>query len=470
MTAAQPNDPHPEHHPQDPPHSDHPDKGSNPHKEKAADYVAHKRESLQRERPPYVSGKPPELDADDFSTSGPRMRDLDREIEEEMAAALAGLDDQDLYGEKPGGQSSSTPGGKQKGKVVSIHSGDVFIDIPGGRSQGVMSLLQFEEGRPEIGSMVDFTIERYDPANGLLILSRKGAAVAVDWSSVARGQIVEARVTGTNRGGLSVEVNQIRGFMPISQIDMYRVEQPEQFLNQRLRCVVTEVDPVEKNLVVSRRELLEREREEKQRKFWETIEEDATLEGIVRSVKPFGVFVDLGGADGLVPVSEMSWARVADPSQLVAVGQKVQVKVLRLDREARKITLSLRHLSPSPWDTARLKYAPGTNVEGKVTRIADFGAFVELEPGLEGLVHVSELSTQRVRKPRDVVQEQQLVTVQVLGIDEDQRRIALSLKAVQAEKEAAQAESDAEEEAPPATPRTPKINPANLRGGLNPRG
>src|SRR5262249_46374221 len=152
----------------------------------------------------------------------------------------------------------------------------------------------------------------YDQDNGLLLLTRQGAAVDVDWSSVAVGMIVEARVTGTNKGGLSVEVNGIRGFMPISQIDLYRVEHPEEFVNQRLRSLVTDVDADERNLVVSRRALLEREREENRAKLWQELAEGQIREGVVRALKDFGAFVDLGGVDGLLHVSEMSWSRVQD--------------------------------------------------------------------------------------------------------------------------------------------------------------
>ena len=189
----------------------------------------------------------------------------------------------------------------------------MFIDVPGGRSQGFMPITQFDKP-PKVGDEVEFNVEGYDPANGVLKLTREGAAQHVDWSSVQIGQTVEARVTGTNKGGLSVEVNGIRGFLPISQIDMYRVENVEQYVNQKLICMVAEVDPAERNLVVSRKALLEREREKLREKFWAEVEEGQVLKGVVRGIQPFGAFVDLGGADGLLPVSELSWGRVGSPS------------------------------------------------------------------------------------------------------------------------------------------------------------
>src|SRR5206468_7931655 len=182
------------------------------------------------------------------------------------------------------------------------------------------------------------------------LLARQGAAQTADWSSVAVGMIVEARVTETNKGGLAVDVNGIRGFMPISQIDLYRVEDTQQFVNQRLRCLVTEVKPSERNLVVSRRALLEKEREENREKLWNELAEGQVREGVVRSVRDFGAFVDLGGVDGLVHVSELSWTRVKSAEDVVKVGQKVKVVVLKIDHEKRKVGLGMKQLEASPWD------------------------------------------------------------------------------------------------------------------------
>jgi small subunit ribosomal protein S1 len=251
---------------------------------------------------------------------------------------------------------------------------------------------------------------------------------------------------------------------------------PEQYLNQRLRCLVTEIDPDTQNLVVSRRALLEREREEQREQFWAELAEGQIREGLVRSIRPFGVFVDLGAADGLIPISELAWTKTEDPASVVSVGQRVQVKVVRIDPASRKISLSLRALTTSPWDDLAKRLRVGAVVEGKVTRTTEFGAFVELEPGIEGLIHISELSPNRTRRVREVVQEGQQVQVMVLAIDPEARRIALSLKAVQAKAEAeakakaeaeaqarAEAEAAAEAAAPPPPPRP---RDPNLRGGI----
>jgi small subunit ribosomal protein S1 len=391
------------------------------------------------------------------------LRDLDHEIEGELEAALSGLSDKDLAGGEQAQARTQTEGeatGK-KGKVISIHGPDVFVEVPGGRSQGVLPLLQFPDGPPKPGTEVDIHIEGYDSANGLLILTRRGAAVVADWSSIAVGQTVEARVTGINKGGLSVEINGIRGFMPISQIDLYRVENAEPYVNQRLLCLVTEVNPQERNLIVSRRDLLEREREEKREKLWQELAEGQVREGVVRSVRDFGAFVDIGGADGLLHVSEMSWARVQDPASVVQPGQPIKVVVLKVDKEKRKISLGLKQLLASPWDQFEEKYHIGGIVPGKVTKLMDFGAFVELEPGIEGLIHISELAPQRVRRVGDIVHVGQEVQVMILNIDPEQKRISLSLKA--AIPEEASAEQEEEVEAPIEPPK-PRSTP--LRGGI----
>jgi small subunit ribosomal protein S1 len=411
-----------------------------------------------------AAGPPPAPEPD--AGFGPRLRDLDKDLERELAEAMGGLTAKDLLGEPvqqaPRRQAGEAPA-RKKGKIMRIHGPDVFVDVPGGRGQGVLPLVQFPEGPPALGTEVEISIEGYDEANGLLILSRKGAAQDADWSTVAEGMIVEARVTGTNKGGLSVDVNGIRGFMPISQIDLYRVENPEQFVNQRLRCLVTEVKPDERNLVVSARALLEKEREESREKLWQELAEGQVREGVVRSIRDFGAFVDLGGVDGLLHISEMSWTRVQDAASVVQQGQRLKVIVLKIDREKRKVSLGIRQLMPSPWDQATANYAIGTPVKGKVTRLMDFGAFVELEPGVEGLIHISELAPQRVRRVADVVQPGQEVQVRVLRVDPAQRKISLSLKQALPKEEAPAAEEEAEE---PAEVKPPRPRTTPLRGGI----
>lgn len=418
------------------------------------------------------------LDTMDFP-SGPKLSDLDKDIEAEMAAAMGDFSEEDVLAveEKPKVPAGKPQlGNRKQGRVISIHGADIFIEIPGGRSQGVLPITQFLDNPPKIGDLIEVDYQGYDGANGLMKFSRVGAAQAVtDWSSVAMGMTVEARVTGTNKGGLSVEVNGIRAFMPFREIDLYRVEQPEALVNQKLICEVIELRPEERNLVVSRRALMERERERQKEAFWANVEAGQVVKGYVRSIKPFGVFVDLGGADGMIPVSELMWGRVDKPEDVVKLNQQVEVKITRIDHAARKISLSLKQLASSPWDTLNERLHVGSRIQGKVTRTAEFGAFVEVEPGIEGLIHISELGSNRVRRVRDVLQEGKEVEVQIVSIDKEQKRIGLSLKAIaeaakHAENAAALAEQKAREEAEEAEAANappPKERKRNyeLRGG-----
>jgi small subunit ribosomal protein S1 len=424
-------------------------------------------------RPPTNANRVPSLHNEQSYGFGKKIDAFDAEMERELEEAMGGLSAVDLLAEGPPPAKRGKPGesAAKKGRVFRVHGQDVFIDLPGGRTQGVLPSLQFPDGVPPLGTEVEVHVEGFDSANGVLLLSRKGAAIEADWSSVAVGQTVEARVTSTNKGGLSVDVNGIRGFLPISQVDLYRVEDAEQFVNQRLLCLVTEVDKEERNLVVSRRALLEKEREENRERLWQELAVGQVREGIVRSVRDFGAFVDMGGIDGLVHVSEMSWQRVQDAGTVVQPGQKVKVVVLKIDAERRKVGLGMKQLVASPWDNVADKYAPGRNITGKVTRLMDFGAFVELEPGVEGLIHVSELAPQRVRRVADVVQPGQDVEVKVLGVDAAQKRISLSLKAALAKEEPPPAEEEPEaleEPEVPAKPPRPRTTP--LRGGIGSSG
>jgi small subunit ribosomal protein S1 len=412
----------------------------------------------------------PSLVDDDRFTSGVKLKELDDEIAGELEAAMGGMSAQDLFAAESSQSAraqaaAGTDQGRKQGKVLSVHGKDVFVEVPGGRSQGVLALEQFPDGPPKPGTTVEISIEGYDAANGLLILSRRGAAVSADWSTVAEGMVVEARVVETNKGGLSVDINGIRGFMPISQIDLYRVEKPEDYVNQKLLCVVTEVKPDERNLVVSRRDYLEKQREELREKMWQTLAEGQVFTGTVRSVRDFGAFVDIGGVDGLLHVSEISWQRVQDASKVLQPGQSVKVAVLKLDKDRRKISLTLKGLEANPWDTIEDRLPVSLVVNGTVTRTMDFGAFVELEPGIEGLIHVSELARQRVWRVTDIVKPGQEVQVKVIGLDKDARRISLSLRQAIVEAPTKPAEEEeAEEETAEVKPPKPRTTP--LRGGI----
>ncbi len=405
-------------------------------------------------------------------------RQLDAEIESELEAALSSFD-ADSFSVNAGGprtraedrkhaprsaRGQEAEAGPRKGKVVAVRGKSVFVDLAA-KSEGVVPVEHFGGTLPAVGDMIDVVVDRFDTSEGLLILSLKGAAVEANWENVHKGMIVEARVTKTNKGGLDVEVNGLRGFLPIGQIDINRVEDAAIYVNQKLRVVVTEAKPREKNLVVSRRELLEQERAEQKEKTWATLEEGQVRHGVVRSVKDFGAFVDLGGVDGLLHVGEMSWARIADPSGLIKVGQEVDVKVLRIDRETKKVSLGLKQLTPSPWDRIEERLSRGMTVQGKVTRLMDFGAFVELEPGIEGLIHISELAPNRVRRVADIVKPDQEVEVRILKIEPETKKIALSIKPLPVTA-AASADVEPEDDADD-TPAPPKpVRKVPLKGGL----
>ena len=339
----------------------------------------------------------------------------------------------------------------------------IFVNL-GAKSEGILPVEQFADAVPNVGDMVEFVVDRFDHEEGLLILSKKGAAVEANWKNLRKGLVVEARVVKDIKGGAEVVVNGIRGFMPISQIDDLHVHSVAPFINQKMRVIVTEADERSKNLVVSRRELIERERAEEREKTWKELAEGQIREGTVRSLKDFGAFVDIGGIDGLVHVSDISWTRGVAVNGLLKVGQKVQVKVLKIDEEKRKVGLGLKQLLPSPWDSIESRYTRGTIVKGKVTRLADFGAFVELEPGIEGLIHVTELAEGRARRVKDVVQPEQEVEVRVLKVEADAKRISLTLKP---RHDLPAAEPEEVEDETPAAPKPPRKVP--LKGGLGER-
>jgi len=403
-------------------------------------------------------------------------RQWDADLEAELEAALEGFDASSFDVARPRGDGTSQRkqlggsarggegrSGPQMGKVIAIRGKSIFIDL-GAKSEGVIPVEQYQDALPKPGDMIEVVVDRFDTEEGLLILNRKGAAVEANWENLRKGLIVEARVTKTNKGGVDVDVDGIRGFLPIGQISINRVEDASVFLNQKLRVIVTEVNAREKNLVVSCRELLEREREEMREKTWATLEEGQVRHGVIRSVKDFGAFVDIGGVDGLLHVGEMSWVRLSNAAEFVKVGQEVDVKILKIDQEKKKLSLGLKQLTPSPWDRVDDTYSRGMVVKGRVTRLMDFGAFVELEPGVEGLVHITELSPNRVRRVADVVQPEQEVEVRILKIEPEAKRISLSLRPLPTvEPKVEEPVEEAEDETPPP-PKPPRKVP--LKGGM----
>lgn len=323
-------------------------------------------------------------------------------------------------------------GGREhrKGLVVSVGPNDIFIEF-GPKELGVLPRIQFSEADqlPKVGEQIEAVIDRYEAAESLYLCSRPGVVQKAEWEMLEPGQVVEARVTGVNKGGLELEVANHRAFMPASQVDTRRIEDLSVFVGQKVRCQVTKVDRSGKgNITLSRREVIGEERKAEFSKLKESLKEGDTREGVVKKIMPFGAFVDIGGVDGLLHISDLSHDRVNKVEDVLKEGDKVTVKVLKLDWEAKRHSLGLKQLQADPFAEAAKDVVEGALLTGRVTKLMEFGAFVELAPGVEGLVHISELAWSRVGKTSDVVQPNKVVKVKVLKLDPGSRKISLSIK------------------------------------------
>lgn len=410
--------------------------------------------------PPAAAGPPVPL---------PNLREqLPGELEAEYEQALGDTPLEELIDRAGTEAAPLVPETRHPGRIVAVGREYVFVDL-GRREQGRLALRQFEEP-PQVGSTLEVVVERFNEPDGLYELALPNTAVEVDdWGDLAEGMLVEARVTGYNTGGLECEVNRIRGFIPISQIALYRVEGLEQFVGERFTCVVSEANRARRNLVLSRRAVLEREQQEARQRLLDSLEPGQVREGVVRKLTEFGAFVDLGGVDGLVHVSRLAWHRVEDPREVLQEGQHIKVKVEKVDRATGRISLSYRDMVENPWQRVAEKYQPNSVISGRVTRLMDFGAFVQLEPGVEGLVHISELASRRVWRASDVVSEGQEVEVLVLSVDAEAQRISLSMKVLEPKPQPAPAAADEQPaEQPAAAPSKPKKRKPSppLAGGL----
>ena len=357
---------------------------------------------------------------------------LDDEIQREIDEALGDMSIEDVLAAEEAAQGRGDEESPvRKGTVVAVQDDALLVDL-GGRSEGMLPASQFDdETMPEVGDVVEVTIEGYDESEGLILLSRKGAVLAATWDTLEKGSIVEARVTGHNKGGLEVSIDGIRGFMPISQIEMYRVEDLAGYLHHKLTCEVIEIDRSGDNVVVSRREVLEREAAEQREMQFKELQVGQIVPGVVRSIMPYGAFVGIGAVDGLLHISDMSHSRIEDPTEIVTEGQQVQVKILKISEEDGRISLGLKQVQPDPWDGAAAKWPADHVVSGRVVRLADFGAFVELEPGVDGLIPISEFSFERrIHHPSEMIAVGDVIKVRVLKLDVEAKRISLSLKRV----------------------------------------
>ena len=318
------------------------------------------------------------------------------------------------------------------GRVVSLGDKDVVIDI-GFKSDGIVSRNEFLEDL-EVGQDVEVYLERIEDYHGQLVLSKTKADKVKRWrrieSAFENEEVLEGVIVRRIKGGMIAELfDGVEAFLPGSQIDVRPVRDFDAYLEKRMEFKIVKLNPANENIVVSHKALIEKDLEKQRESILSTMEAGQILEGLVKNITDFGVFIDLGGVDGLLHITDLSWGRVSHPSELVSLDEKLKVVVLDYDKERQRISLGLKQLQPHPWDNIGERYAVESVVEGKVVSITDYGAFVELEKGIEGLVHISEMSwTEHVKHPSQMVSLGQMVNVKILNIDHDGKKISLGMK------------------------------------------
>jgi small subunit ribosomal protein S1 len=318
------------------------------------------------------------------------------------------------------------------GKVLEKRSRDVVVDI-GYKSEGVIGLDEFEEPEAlEPGNEIEVLLERLEDEDGMVVLSRQKAAQKQNWDKVVRiyneGTTITGSVKKIVKGGLMVNVG-VEAFLPASQIDIIPPKNLKEFENAQIECKIIKISEDRKNVVLSRRELVEAERAEKRAKLLGQIDKGSVVKGTVKNLTDFGAFIDLDGLDGLLHITDISWGRLNHPSDMLKIGQELEVMVLDIDRQKERVSLGLKQRTDNPWEKIGDKYPVGKEITGKITSLVPYGAFVELEPGIEGLIHVSELSwTKRVARPSDVLQIGQEVKAVVTEVNKEEQKLSLSLR------------------------------------------
>ena len=326
------------------------------------------------------------------------------------------------------------------GKVVRIDRDEVLLDI-GYKAEGVIPANELSirksvdpQDEVELGEELEALVVTKEDSEGRLILSKKRARFEKAWRKIEAaaesGEPVEGKVIEVVKGGLIIDLG-IRGFLPASLVDIRRVHNLEEFTGETLECKVIEINRNRNNVVLSRRAVLEEERKEARNQILDNLGKGDIVEGKISNIVDFGAFVDLDGIDGLIHISELSWSHVTHPSEVVSIGDTVKIKVLDIDRDRQRISLGLKQTQDDPWQRVVSTYGPGNVLEGTVTKVVDFGAFVEVLDGVEGLVHISELADHHVENPREVVEVGAKLNVKILEIDEDRRRLSLSIKRVE---------------------------------------
>jgi len=366
----------------------------------------------------------PEQTGTPIEGSGGLLMEVDGKVVPNYAATMVAFEEGDVV----------------KGKVVRIDKDEVLVDI-GYKSEGVIPSHELSIRKSvnpadevELGEEIDALVLTKEDSEGRLVLSKKRARFEKAWrrieAAAESGEPVEGNVIEVVKGGLILDLG-VRGFLPASLVDIRRVHNLDEFLGQPLECKVIELNRNRNNVVLSRRAVLEEERKEVREQILGRLEPGQVVEGKISNIVDFGAFVDLDGIDGLIHISELSWSHVNHPSEVVAIGDTVRIKVLDIDRNRQRISLGLKQTQEDPWQRVISSHRSGDVLEGEVTKVVAFGAFVEILPGVEGLVHISELADHHVESPSEVVEPGTKLNVKILEIDEERRRLSLSIKQVE---------------------------------------
>ena len=356
----------------------------------------------------------------------------DADIQQQLNDALGVDFKQEALGELIQDKTAHQAGNILTGRIVNIIGNDVVVEV-GLKSEGTVALNEFEDpSSVQIGQSVDVFLEGVESDSGLVELSKRKADRIRGWERILKsnkeGDLVRGVVTRKIKGGLLVDIG-VPAFLPASQVDIRRPGEIGEFIGQTIEAKILKIDQERRNIVVSRRKLIEERREEAKKALLTEIKEGEVRKGTVKNIADFGAFVDLGGIDGLLHITDMSWGRIGHPSEMLKIDQEVEVLVLSVDREKEKIALGLKQRTASPWEQVEGKFPVGTRVKGSVVNIMSYGAFVKLEEGLEGLVHISEMSwTRRINHPSEVVNVNDEVEVVVLEIDKAKQEISLGMK------------------------------------------
>ncbi|HYR58751.1 MAG TPA: 30S ribosomal protein S1 [Chthoniobacteraceae bacterium] len=319
-----------------------------------------------------------------------------------------------------------------KGRVLEIRPREILVDI-GYKSEGAIPISEFEDVSDlEVGDEVEVLLVRLENEEGTVILSKERAAYRQNWEKIVKvfqgDGLIKGKVKAVVKGGLTVNIG-VEAFLPGSQIDIVPPKDLQQFVGNTYDFKIVKINDDRKNVVLSRRELIEQERAEKRQRFMDTIKVGDTVKGTVKNLTDFGAFIDLDGMDGLLHITDMTWGRLGHPSELVKVGQELEVVVLDINKEKERVSLGLKQTQKNPWEETEQRFPVGSHVKGKVTNLVPYGAFVEIEEGVEGLIHVSELSwTKRITRPSDVLTVGQEVEAVVLGVNKDEQKISLGVR------------------------------------------